>query len=66
MDNDKLIEIESKLAHQEYMLGELNDVLTSQQAQITGLESLCQSLVLRLQEVSDPPQSGSDEKPPHY
>lgn len=66
MDNDKIIEIETKLAHQEYLLGELNDVLTAQQAQIAGLEGLCKSLMSRLQEVSDSAQSGDDERPPHY
>ena len=32
MSEDRLIDIESKLAHQEQLLNELNDVITEQQA----------------------------------
>ena len=48
MDDDKLIDIETKLAHQEHLLVELNDVITSQQAQVTKLESLVRSLIERV------------------
>lgn len=64
MDEDRAIEIETKLAHQEHLLAELNAALTDQQAQIGKLEHLCRSLVDRVKTLS---ASGSaDERPPHY
>ncbi len=68
MDEDRLIDIETKMAHQEQLLSELNEALTDQQAQIGRLESLCQSLIDRLNSLGDNAGTGqvSDERPPHY
>ena len=68
MDEDRLIDIETKMAHQEQLLSELNEALTDQQAQIGRLESLCQSLIDRLNSLRDDAGIGqvSDERPPHY
>ena len=64
----RLIDIETKMAHQEQLLTELNAVLTDQQAQISRLESLCQSLIDRLNSLVDNAATGqdTDERPPHY
>jgi SlyX protein len=64
----RLIEIETKLAHQERLLSELDSALTSQQAQMTRLEQLCQSMIARLRTMADaaPAESNADERPPHY
>ena len=68
LDEDHLIDIETKLAHQEQLLSELNDALTNQQAQIGRLESLCKSLIERFKSLAD--KAGADqatgERPPHY
>ena len=68
MDEDRLIDIETKMAHQEQLLTELNEVLTDQQAQISKLESLSQSLIDRLNSLVDNAGGGqlTDERPPHY
>jgi SlyX protein len=68
MNEQRLIEIEVKLAHQEHALDEVNQVLTDQQAQLTRLEQVCQSLVERLRGMSDGSAADErrDEKPPHY
>ena len=66
MNDDKLVDIESKLAHQDHMLGALNDALSSQQAQITDLESLVRSLIERVRGISESATGTRDEKPPHY
>lgn len=68
VDDKRLIEIESKLAHQEHLLGELNTVLTSQQSQLTRLEALCESLLGRIRSMSDVEVSSdpASERPPHY
>ncbi len=66
MDDSKLIDIETKLAHQEHLLAELNDAMTSQQAQISALEGLCKSLIERVRGLSESGSGADDEKPPHY
>ena len=68
MDEDRLIDIETKMAHQEQLLTELNEVLTDQQAQISQLEALSQSLIDRLNSLVDNAGGGqiTDERPPHY
>lgn len=68
MSDHRLIAIESKLAHQEQLLIELNEVVTEQQARIMQLEQLGSSLLARLREIGDATADDSpvDERPPHY
>ena len=68
MNQDRIIDIETKLAYQEHAIGELNDVIYRQQQQIDQLERLCQSLTNRLQDVVESTSVNKDghEKPPHY
>ena len=68
VDDEKIIDIETKLAHQEHLLSALNDALSSQQAQIAELEHLCQSLVERIRALSEAGGEAinDDERPPHY
>jgi len=68
MSEDRLIDIESKLAHQEQLLIELNDVLTEQQGRLMQLEQLSTSLLERVRAIGDAtPEDGPvDERPPHY
>lgn len=67
MSEDRLVDIEIKLAHQEQLLMELDDVVSGQQARIMQLEELCNTLVERVRSVAaaatDAPQ---DDRPPHY
>jgi SlyX protein len=68
MSEQRLIDIESKLAHQDQLMLELNEVVTEQQAKIMQLEQHCSSLVERMRAVGesvsgDAPQ---DDRPPHY
>jgi len=68
MNEDRLVQIETKLAHQEQMLMELDDALTTQQSTITTLERMCASMAERIQslggdETATPP---GDDRPPHY
>lgn len=66
--DDRLTEIEFKLAHQDQALIELNDVITDQQARIMQLEQLCESLLDKLQSLADagPDEAPQHEIPPHY
>lgn len=68
MNDDRIVEIESKIAHQEHLLAELNTALSSQQTQLLELQDLCKSLVERLRSMSEAPEQGNplDERPPHY
>ena len=68
VDERRLIEIESKLAHQEDLLVELNVALTNQQSQLTRLEALCEALIDRVRSSQDDLAQGdpADERPPHY
>ncbi|HSG59680.1 MAG TPA: SlyX family protein [Woeseiaceae bacterium] len=68
MSEDRLVQIEIKLAQQEHLLDELNEVITGQQSTITRLEERYEILVSRLRSISEslPADSEQDERPPHY
>lgn len=68
MDEDRIIDIETRLAYQEHLLSELNDALTNQQAQIGRLETMCESLIDRVKSLMDnaPSDDSRDQLPPHY
>jgi len=68
MSEDRLMDIEVKLAHQDQLLIDLNDVVTRQQEKIMKLEELCGSLIDRVRTIGDalPGDAVQDERPPHY
>ena len=68
MHDQRIIDIESKLAYQEDLLGQLNSALSDQQAQLLDLHSLCQSLIERVRSMAEGALAveASDERPPHY
>ncbi|MGB5334220.1 MAG: SlyX family protein [Woeseiaceae bacterium] len=68
MSEDRFVDIEMRLAHQDQLLHELDDVVTSQQTKIMQLDALCQSLIERLRSMADnaPSADVGDERPPHY
>jgi len=68
MSEDRFIDLETRLSHQDQLLHELNDVVTAQQAKIMQLEDLCRSLIDRVRAVGDAAPEGdpADEIPPHY
>jgi SlyX protein len=68
MSEDRFIDIETKLAHQEQLVSELNEVVTEQQSRIMQLEQLSKSLIDRVRAIGE---SGGDDgpandRPPHY
>ena len=68
MSEQRLVDLESRLAHQDHMLNQLNDVVTEQQAKIMRLEELCSALIERLRSIDDASADAqpADERPPHY
>ncbi|MDD2391148.1 MAG: SlyX family protein [Desulfobacterales bacterium] len=69
MSEERLVKIETKIAYQEKIIKDLNDVICEQQQEIERIGSICDALVKRVKEISgltmgiDAP---ANEKPPHY
>ena len=53
MIEDKIVDIEVKLAHQDQLLIDLDKVVTDQQTKIMQLEELVASLVARVRSIGD-------------
>lgn len=67
MHEERLTELETRVAFQEHTINELSDEIYRQQKQITHLEQLCKLMLQKLQDVSaELPGKPVDEKPPHY
>ncbi|MDD5329668.1 MAG: SlyX family protein [Sulfuricella sp.] len=71
MNEDRWIDIESKIAFQEDLLQELNATVYRQQKKIDHLEAVCNSLIEHVraltEAVDSKPGGGAlNERPPHY
>lgn len=64
---ERLVELETRLAYQEATLQVLNEVVTRQQKQIDQLDSLCRQLLDRVAAAGGAARGTAvDEIPPHY
>lgn len=65
---ERLIALESKLAHQDYLLDVLNQTVYRQQKQLDALDTLTAALAKRLAEwhANQSDSALPHEKPPHY
>jgi SlyX protein len=68
MSEQRLIELEIKISHQDVAIEELHKVAYKQQEAIDHLESKLKSLIKRLDETvgADAGVGPGNEKPPHY
>ena len=69
MNDERLMDIEIKLAFQEKVIKELNQVVYEQQQEIDRLSAVCELVLKRTREFSNfiPGSDGpADDKPPHY
>ena len=68
MSEERFIDLETRLAHQDQLMHELNDVVTAQQAKLMQLEELCRGLIDRVKAVGDggPEGDPADEISRHY
>lgn len=68
MTEDRLIDLETRIAYQEATLHTLNEIVTRQQLQLGDLERLCRHLTERVAKLGQDTFKGSavDEVPPHY
>lgn len=67
---DELIELQTRIAYQEDTIGQLNQVITKQDADILQLQHQMRLLAKRIDELSfaqaDGAEEVTNERPPHY
>lgn len=63
---DRIIELETKLAYQEDTLQTLNDIVVEQQQRVLILEEGFKALVTRISALDSSNDSTVEEIPPHY
>ena len=69
MGEERLVEIETKIAYHEQTIKDLNEVVYQQQQEIERLGLICDALVRRVKEFSELVpgiDAPANEKPPHY
>lgn len=68
MNDERLIELETRLAFQESTIQQLNDIVTSQQEKIEILQAAIQELHKQIKSLSEPAVRDLSEEPPppHY
>ena len=68
MTDEQTIQIETKLAHQEQTIAELDAALVSQQSQLMTLERQMSALINKVKELEQaaPAENSKFEVPPHY
>jgi SlyX protein len=65
---DRMVDIEIRLARQDDMLDELNKLAYRQQLKIEQLETLCTALARRMKDAADNSNASRplNDRPPHY
>lgn len=66
MTEDRFIDIEIKLAHQEDLVESLNQMVYEQQKRMDKLEALCGALAQHIRDGAQGGPNAGNEKPPHY
>ncbi len=69
MTEERLIDIETKLAFQEDLIEELNKTVYQQQQKIERLKAICEALARQVRSLGDAGGEGkapANERPPHY
>lgn len=67
MDEQRLIDLETKFLHQELALENLNQALLQQLTMIENLEKNLKLLTAKFEAATGGPEIGpANEKPPHY
>lgn len=68
MNEERLINIETKIAFQEDMIEELSKTIYQQQQRLDRLTAACQSLAEHLEALATAKDGGmpANERPPHY
>lgn len=66
--HDDIVDLQTRLAFQDGLLEQLNEVVTSQQQQIDRLENTVKALKSQMENMQQTQlvQQGSEPPPPHY
>jgi SlyX protein len=65
-DEDRFINIEIKLSHQENVIDDLNRTIYEQGRRIDQLEAMVAKLAEHVRTLRDAGQGALNERPPHY
>lgn len=68
MSEERLENIETKIAYQEDQIEELNKTVYQQQQKLDRLEAICESLARNIRSLAEEGNEGkpANERPPHY
>jgi len=67
MSDQRIIDLEEKIAFQEDLIQKLDDALAGQQKQLMDAERKIELMLQQLRKLEDNmPSATADEKPPHY
>jgi len=68
MSEDRLVELETRLAYQDQLVEELNKQVFEQDKRVQKLEATCKSLSKQLLDLAEdaPVAENDDQPPPHY
>ena len=68
MNEERLVNIETKITFQEDLIEELNKVVYQQQKKLDRQEATCESLVRHIESLAEARNEGmpANERPPHY
>ena len=69
MNDERLINIETKVSFQEDHIEELNKTVYQQQQKIERLEAICEALARQVRSLAEAGNEGkgpANERPPHY
>lgn len=68
MPEERLVNIETKIAYQEDLVEELNKIVYQQQQKLAQLEAVCSALARQIQALAEAGSEGklAHERPPHY
>jgi SlyX protein len=66
MSEQRFMELEIKVAYQEDLVQDLNQIVIKQQRQLDDLEAICKMLHERIKSLQEQGRATDSEPPPHY
>jgi SlyX protein len=68
MTEERLVELETRLAYQDQLVEELNKLVFEQDKRVRKLEEICKTLSRQLLDLAEesPAAENGDQPPPHY
>jgi SlyX protein len=66
MPEDRIVELEIKVAHQDMAIEELNQTIIQQQSEIANLQRYLELIRYKIENIQASPKEVSESPPPHY